>query len=44
MPVIPVLRRMRQEDYEFKASMDYNKRPCLKKLRAGIYLSGRVLA
>jgi hypothetical protein len=31
MPVIPVLRRLRQEDSEFKDSMDYTVKPCLKK-------------
>jgi hypothetical protein len=31
MPVIPVLRRLRQEDGEFKARLDYLERPCLKK-------------
>jgi hypothetical protein len=31
MPVIPALRGPRQEDQEFKASMDYIARPYLKK-------------
>jgi hypothetical protein len=26
-----VLRRLRQEDHKFKASLDYIVRPCLKK-------------
>jgi hypothetical protein len=30
MPVIPVLSRLRQEVYEFKANMGYLIRPCLK--------------
>jgi hypothetical protein len=31
MPVIPALRRERQEDQEFGASLDYIARHCLKK-------------
>lgn len=30
MPVIPVLKRLRQENAKFEASVDYVKRPCLK--------------
>jgi hypothetical protein len=29
--VIPALERLRQEDCEFKAGMDYVWKPCLKK-------------
>jgi hypothetical protein len=30
MTVIPALRRLRQEDWEFKANLAYIGRPCLK--------------
>jgi hypothetical protein len=30
-PITSALRRLRQEDCEFKASLDYIVRPCLKK-------------
>jgi hypothetical protein len=31
MPVIPVLRRLRQKDTEFKANQGHIMKPCLKK-------------
>jgi hypothetical protein len=33
MPIIPAHRRLRQEDHEFKVSLDYIVRPCLKKTK-----------
>jgi hypothetical protein len=29
--IIPAVRRLRQEDLEFKASLGYTAKPCLKK-------------
>jgi hypothetical protein len=31
MPVIPALKRLRYEDHEFKASLGYIVKHCLKK-------------
>jgi hypothetical protein len=33
LPVIPALGRLRQEELEFEASLDYTARSCLKKLK-----------
>jgi hypothetical protein len=30
-PIIPALRKVRQEDCEFKASLGYTAKPCFKK-------------
>jgi hypothetical protein len=30
-PVSPALRRLKQEDHKFKATLDYIVRPCLRK-------------
>jgi hypothetical protein len=32
IPVITVLRRLRQEDHELEVSLSYIVRPCLKKI------------
>jgi hypothetical protein len=31
LPVVLALRRLRQEDYMFKASLSYIVKPCLRK-------------
>jgi hypothetical protein len=36
-PVIPALRRVRQEDLEFEVCLDYTERPCLKKNKLHIF-------
>jgi hypothetical protein len=32
MPVIPALRRLRQEHHKFKPSLGFVAKPCLKKM------------
>jgi hypothetical protein len=39
MPIIPVFRRLKQEDQKFKASLDYTERPYLKKKRIHTFLN-----
>jgi hypothetical protein len=41
MPVISALRRLRQEDGEFKASLGYTAGPSLKKLNKKIKITGQ---
>jgi hypothetical protein len=33
IPAIPALRRLRQEDHEFKICLGYVTKPCLKKIK-----------
>jgi hypothetical protein len=37
MPVRPALRRLRQDDCDFKANLDYIVRPYLQKLKRKTY-------
>jgi hypothetical protein len=36
MHVIPALRKLRQEIYEFEANLSYKARPCLKNTTATV--------
>jgi hypothetical protein len=33
MPIIPVLRKLRQRNLKFQASIDFIARPCLKNTK-----------
>jgi hypothetical protein len=33
IPVIPALRRLKQEECGFQASLDFIMKPCLKKIK-----------
>jgi hypothetical protein len=47
VPVVVALRMLRQEDGEFKTSLDYTVRTCLRRkprFRLRAQLSGRALA
>jgi hypothetical protein len=41
MTIIPALERVRQEDLEFEASLDFIGRPCLKKEKKKIQIGGK---
>jgi hypothetical protein len=40
--VIPALRRLRQENCEFKSSLGYIARPCLKKPKTRVFCGQRM--
>jgi hypothetical protein len=42
-PIIPALGRLRQEDHEFKASLGYTQKPCLKKRKKPTYALSTIL-
>jgi hypothetical protein len=43
MSIIPVLRRLRQKDHQIKANLGYIMRPCLKKKKKIVIISGSKL-
>jgi hypothetical protein len=43
MPVIPALKRLRQEDCEFQANLDCTVKPYLKKTKQKAYLGESIL-
>jgi hypothetical protein len=43
MPVISAPGRLRPEDHEFKVSLSYILRPCLKKKKKSSYLKKSML-
>jgi hypothetical protein len=42
--LIPALKKLRQKNLKFKASLSYTSRSCLKNQELGMQLSGRELA
>lgn len=40
LPIIPGLRRLKQEDHEFESSLSYRVRPCLNIKQKAVELEG----